>query len=261
VTVLHEVELADVLTVRTTDGAQRSVRLTLTGRAEGVPAGDENLAVRAAAGLLAHANLDASLEMVLEKRIPVGSGLGGGSSDAAAALRAVDRLLGLGTPEDALLALARALGSDVPFLLRGGAALATGRGDVLERVDAADGLRYLVLHPALFLSTARVYGALPAHGGPPRRPDEVLRALAAGDAEALAAATWNALGPAAVAVEPRLGTVWGRARERISPLVQLTGSGSTLFLPVAPGSAPAAVGLSAATRHGFVRGMPSRAAR
>jgi len=260
VTVFHEVEYADTMTVRRTLGEPGAVRIALQGLTDSVPDDGTNIAARAAVALLEQAGSDASLEIVIDKRIPVGSGMGGGSADAAGALRAVNRLLGLGASQDDLLAIARELGSDVAFQLAGGAALATGRGDVFERIDAAPGLRYLLLFPNLSLSTAEVYAALPAHGGPPRRPDAVVAALAAGDADALAAATYNALVAAALIVAPAMRDVFTRARDRVSPNVQMTGSGSAFYLPVGPNEAPAAVGLTEGAGHGFARGVPSQAA-
>ncbi len=259
VTVFHEVEYADAMTVRRTLGEPRSVRIAVQGLSAGVPEDETNLAARAAVALLELAGSDAALEIVIDKRIPVGSGMGGGSADAAGALRAVNRLLGLAASQDDLLTIARSLGSDVPFQLAGGAALASGRGDVFERIDAATGLRYLLLFPNLSLSTTRVYGALPAHGGPPRRPDAVVAALAAGDAEALAAATFNALVAPAMRVAPEMSDVFARARDRVSSAVQMTGSGSALYLPLGQDEAPAAVGLTDGAGHGFARGVPSRA--
>lgn len=229
VTVFHEIDLADRLSgVVTGDG---DVTLEVHGGGAAVPMDANNLAARAARLLLRDAGAARGIALRLEKTLPVGAGLGGGSADAAAALRLVDRLLDLRTPSERLHALAAELGSDVPFLLRGGTCLARGRGERLERVPVGPPPRFLVLLPGFGISTAAVYAALPRELPPPVDPAPLLRALASGDVRALAASTHNALLPAALAVEPRLAQVLDAVRDQLGPGVQLTGSGSALFLP------------------------------
>jgi 4-diphosphocytidyl-2-C-methyl-D-erythritol kinase len=239
VTVFHEIDLADEVTAEIRGGGgPGEVALELAGEPSAdVPADATNLAVRAARALLDASGSGAALRLRLTKRIPSGAGLGGGSADAAAALRAVDRLLGLGTPRERMLSIAATLGSDVPFLVEGGSALGRGRGEVLERVPARP-MRFLLLVPSFAIATAAVYRALPAALPPSRDPSAVLRALAAGDDAALAASATNALLGAACAVEPRLAEVLGAARAALGPRVHLTGSGSTLFVPLRPGESP-----------------------
>lgn len=131
-------------------------------QASGVPAGAENLALRAARLLRARYDLP-PLAIDLVKRIPAVSGLGGGSSDAAAVIRAVDALLHLALPIDEQASLGAELGSDVPFFVHGGAALVEGRG---ERVTPLpfEPLRFLLapLSSARPRKTARLFAALDA---------------------------------------------------------------------------------------------------
>jgi 4-diphosphocytidyl-2-C-methyl-D-erythritol kinase len=122
-----------------------------------IPAGPENLVCRAAERLLGGLRDRPGLRMRLTKRIPAGAGLGGGSSDAAAALVGIDRLLGLGLPPAALAAHAAALGSDIPYFLVGGTALLTGRGTEVEPLPDAPPAELLIVHPGAPLSTAAVY--------------------------------------------------------------------------------------------------------
>ncbi|MDR1288173.1 MAG: 4-(cytidine 5'-diphospho)-2-C-methyl-D-erythritol kinase [Treponema sp.] len=108
------------------------------------------------------------------KRVPMGGGLGGGSSDAAALLAALDRLSGAGLPAEELRAMAEKLGSDVPFFLLGGAALAGGRGERLLPVDFPAGMPVVLVNPGFASDTAAAYrrldrlrlekGAFPALG-------------------------------------------------------------------------------------------------
>jgi len=201
-----------------------------------VPPGGTNLAARAARLLLDEAGSREGVRLVLEKRIPAGAGLGGGSSDAAAALRGVNRLLGDPVAEGRLAELALSLGSDVPYFLRGGAVLARGRGEVLEAVPVAPGLRFEVFPGPGPVSTAEVYALCrPAPPGERRGPGPVLAALAAGDAPALAAACFNRLEAPARAASPALAAHLDRLRARWGTAVHMTGSGSSVFLVVSGG--------------------------
>jgi len=126
-----------------------------------IPAGPENLVFRAAERLIgAPRGRGAGLRMRLAKRIPAGAGLGGGSSDAAAALVGIDRLLGLGLTQSALAAHAAALGSDVPYFLVGGTARLTGRGIEVEPLPDTPPADLLIVYPGVALSTAAVYAQL-----------------------------------------------------------------------------------------------------
>ncbi len=125
-------------------------------------AGEDNLVGRAAALLARVAGRRLpGVKIALYKQIPVEAGLGGGSSDAAAALTALNRFWRLGFPEDKLRELGAQLGSDIPFCLQGGTALATGRGEVLEPLPALPFHWVVLAVPAgLRLSTAAVYRSL-----------------------------------------------------------------------------------------------------
>ncbi|MDX1419144.1 MAG: 4-(cytidine 5'-diphospho)-2-C-methyl-D-erythritol kinase, partial [Rubricoccaceae bacterium] len=124
-TVLVPIGWADGLTARPAPG----LRFTCSDPA--LPTDDGNLVVRAARALAGWAGVAPAAALHLAKRVPYGAGLGSGSSDAAHTLRLLARLWGLDVPADALHGLAAGLGSDVPFFLGDGPALATGRGEVL----------------------------------------------------------------------------------------------------------------------------------
>jgi len=163
-TVFQTLTLADQVTVRVSDGGD-GVRLLCSDPS--LPQDRDNLAYRAAALVAAAVPGLGRIEIELEKRIPHGAGLGGGSSDAAAVLRALARLdarvRGLDLP-----ALALALGSDVPFFLLGGTAHATGRGERLAPLPDAQGGAVTVLMPPERLATPRVFAALTEEERGPR---------------------------------------------------------------------------------------------
>ena len=124
---------------------------------EDVPA-EADLAVRAAHALQQASGCALGAEIAVDKRIPLGGGLGGGSSDAATALRALDALWGCGLGEDRLAALGLALGADVPVFVRGRNAVAEGIGERLTPVHLAPAW-YVVVHPGVAVSTAELFQA------------------------------------------------------------------------------------------------------
>jgi 4-diphosphocytidyl-2-C-methyl-D-erythritol kinase len=154
--VMQTIELGDVLRLApTADG-----RIALHCDHPELPTDGSNLIVRAAELLRARAGLpELGAEMHLRKRIPIGAGLAGGSSNGAAALHGLNTLWGLGHTPAALEALAAELGSDMPYCLAGGTQLCFGRGERLEPLPAANGLAVLLLkHPDASVSTPWAYG-------------------------------------------------------------------------------------------------------
>jgi len=125
-----------------------------------LPPGADNIAARAARVLLTHVGETRMVEIVVDKKIPVAAGLGGGSSDAATVLSGLNELCGFGVDNATLRQLAVRLGADVPFFLCDGAAWATGIGDVLEPVAAMPPVWYVLVNPGIAVSTAWVYGNL-----------------------------------------------------------------------------------------------------
>jgi len=193
--------------------------LTLTVEGLDAPAGPENLAYRAAAAL------DAKVSIRLVKRIPLGAGLGGGSSDAAAVLRA----LGAGVPPERLHAIARSLGSDVPFFLRGGTARCRGVGDLVEPLPAPKGRRFLLLLPGIHISTAAVYAAAgPLLTGPRRKATVFARRYS----DKGVAPFFNRLQAAAEGLEPRLREVREKGERVFETIFTMTGSGAAYFTPL-----------------------------
>lgn len=160
--IMQTVALHDTLTITPTPNVP-GVRLEVTGaEAEGVPADDTNLVHRAAVSLLQ--NTDApGVHVTLHKRIPSQAGLGGGSSDAAATLRAVNDLFGLSLPLQKLTEIGTALGADVPFFLTSGMALVKGLGEQVTDLKSFQPLWHLVIvKPNVGVSTAGAYAALDA---------------------------------------------------------------------------------------------------
>lgn len=164
----------------------------------------------------------------LDKRIPMAAGLGGGSSDAAAAIEAAEVMWGVGLAPDVRAQIELELGADVPFFARGGdAALVTGRGESVERLSApASDMGVLLVTPPFGLSTAQVFARFDELD-PPRRASSTDLATALRNPAALRDA--NDLWPAAASLEPRLGQIRDELERLTRGPWMMSGSGSTLF--------------------------------
>jgi 4-diphosphocytidyl-2-C-methyl-D-erythritol kinase len=154
-TVMQAVDLFDRLTV------EAAATITLETSEPALPTDDRNLVVRAARLLQEAAGIEAGARIVLDKRIPLAAGLGGGSSDAAATLLGLNRLWGLRWRRERLVELAVKLGMDVPFFLGRGRALGTSRGEVLSALPGVGGYALVLVNPGVGLSTQDVYGRVP----------------------------------------------------------------------------------------------------
>ena len=177
--VMTSVDLCDEVTIATGTGAGLRVRTNLSF----LPNNEKNLAAVAALRFQAHCGLDlGGVDLALVKRIPVCAGMGGGSSDAAAVLRGLNDLLRAGMTPKALAELGRSVGSDVPYCVLGGTALAEGTGDRLTALPPLPPCDVVLCKPAFSVSTPELFRAVDGvrlrH-----RPDTdgVLAALEAGD--------------------------------------------------------------------------------
>jgi 4-diphosphocytidyl-2-C-methyl-D-erythritol kinase len=221
------VSLADSILAKRGEG--KGVTVEVAGAEVGTD--EENLAVRAAAMVLDATGHRFAVHLTLDKRIPVRAGLGGGSSDAAAALVAVNQLAGNAIPRHELLQLAAHLGSDVPFFLSGSPlALAWGRGERLLALPPLPAAPVLLVTPPIGIGTAEAYGWVDA-----ARQSAGRRGAVAMDLDALS--RWGDIGRLAgndfesvvFARVPEIRAAF-EALVRTRPLVcRMSGSGSTLF--------------------------------
>lgn len=246
VTVYQAVSLYDEVTA--SPGTELSVRVRGEGAAD-VPAGEKNLAVRAALALAELAGVEPMVALDIRKSIPVAGGMAGGSADAAAALVACDALWQVGLSRPALLELAAGLGSDVPFALTGGTSLGTGRGERLSPVLAAGRWHWVLALAQGALATPQVYRELDrlrrqSPGPSAGRPDGLINALRSGLAGGLGKRLANDLQAAAVALRPDLARTLEAGIELGAAGALVSGSGPTCAFLV--GSADDAVRLAAA---------------
>ena len=154
--IMTTVDLYDRLSFQRIDKDQ----IILESNSGIVPNDERNLVYRAAQLLKNEYNLKYGVRIYLEKNIPVAAGLAGGSSDAAATLRGLNRLWNLGLSIEELLNLGEKIGSDVPFCVIGGTVLATGRGEKLQPIPAPPSAWVILVKPPMGVSTSDVYGGL-----------------------------------------------------------------------------------------------------
>lgn len=258
VTVYQALDLWERVTVAPApDGAGDSVTVEGPSAAE-VPTDRSNLAARAVDLLREEAGDPRPLAVHIVKGIPVAGGMAGGSADCAAALVAANRLLGLGLGRDELERRAALLGSDIPFCVRGGTVLGTGRGEELATLlHPGPELHWVVATADGSLSTPAVYAELDRQRASSERPrlgstDALLAALTGGSPHAVAAALGNDLQSAAVALRPALRRTLRAGRESGALAGLVSGSGPTcVFLCE---SADAAVGVATElSGHGVAR--------
>ncbi|MEW6447795.1 MAG: 4-(cytidine 5'-diphospho)-2-C-methyl-D-erythritol kinase [Bacillota bacterium] len=223
--VLQSVAYSDLLTI---EALPAGIHLRVTG--EPVESGGNNLVARAAERLLEATGCKRGAAIRLQKNIPVSAGLGGGSADAAATLLGLNRLWGLGCSLQFLKELGASLGSDIPFCLTGGTALATGRGETTASLPPLPECGVLLLKPPYGISSAGVYRAWDA-----LRPQ--WRAAAREMAEVLAKGRWqealrlcgNALEEAVLQEHSELGVLKRELVEQGALCALVSGSGPTVY--------------------------------
>ena len=243
-------DLRDEVCVAVRRAGAVSVALSISeegaGRPGDVPADASNLAHAAAAAFLAAAGVTARLSIDLRKRIPAAAGLGGGSSDAGAVLRALDTLYPGALPTPELSRVALELGADVPFFLDPRPAFVSGIGERIEASHGVPALFLLLCHPGEPLSTREVFGAWDALHPDRAAPDALtpssgpstMRAPETGDGGAirlsdllsgLVGELANDLEPAAVRLCPGIARLRARIEAAGALLVGMSGSGPTMF--------------------------------
>jgi 4-diphosphocytidyl-2-C-methyl-D-erythritol kinase len=190
----------------------------------------KDLAVRAHLALERHLGRRLPVQLKLEKRIPVGSGLGGGSADAAAMLHAVNELYELRLSTDELATIGATLGSDVPFLVHGGSAIVEGLGERIARHDQPPELHPVLVLPEASCPTETVYGLFDENEPEPMRADAV-RELASGTpGRPRPDGPFNDLTRAALRAAPELAELIASISRLAERPAHLSGSGSAIFV-------------------------------
>ena len=221
--VMQSVSLFDELSFGASDVV--SLDVTPPGSA---PEDESNLVARAVRAFVAASGRSEGAAIELQKRIPSGAGLGGGSSDAAATLVGLNELWNCGISRKALEKIGAGIGADVPFCVRGGTAVARGAGEALAPLAVRGELWWVIATPAESLSTAEVYARFDSLGsaGLESDPSGLADALARGDVERIGASLRNDLEVPALDVLPLLSSVRDALSSAGAVGIVMSGSGS-----------------------------------
>jgi len=227
VTIMQTISLADVLTIEPDTGLKVECEYPDL-------AGDQNLVWQAAVELAKAGNIEPKARISIEKHVPVGMGLGGGSSDAATALLGLNALWDLGLPIERLAEIAAGLGSDVSFFLWGGTALAQGRGEQITSLPSLPPLAVTLVFPDLAIpnKTAAMYSKLTrgqfSDGGVTR---QMIQILTTGQfvKESVSGLVFNAFSEVAAQSYPELTDMCRQVVEQGGPVMHLCGAGPAFF--------------------------------
>ncbi len=226
--IMHTVKLFDILDI--SFEAADKIDLKLSSDRKFLPTDDRNLCAKAAELFLKKANIFGKVKIYIKKNIPVGAGLGGGSSDAAGTLLALNKLTGKPLSSKELSELAAQIGADVPFFLYGGCMLATGIGEILSPLPAFKNEIILIAKPKYGISTPFVYKNLVLDGGTPH-PDtkSVIEGIKSGNIELVAKSAGNVLETVVTKKYPEIG-IYKEIMTRHGAVYSLmSGSGSSVF--------------------------------
>lgn len=224
-TVMQEISLCDYLYMEESD---KDVLFSCSN--PGLAAGEDNLVVKAVRLFQKESGISKGVKVFLDKKIPVGAGLGGGSSDAAATLAGLNKLWKTGYDEKKLMSLAGKLGSDVAFFVLGKTALCRGRGEVVTSHPCEAKYHYILIYPKFEISTAMVYNNFKI--GLTKNLKNVssfLQQLATGDPDKVGACLYNRLEEVVLRLYPGVETIKNVLAAYAFGGVLLSGSGSALY--------------------------------
>ena len=235
VTVFQAISLMDTLKISHADQFGISIKGDYTN---GVPLDQSNLVYKAVELMSENFDTDKTIDIEINKSIPVAGGMAGGSADAAATLLGIDALYGLGLSKDELGDVARKLGSDVPFMLHGGTAVGRGHGDEITPALSRGMYHWVIAVSSSGLSTPSVYGECDRlRTGldikDPSLNDELLQALLSGDSTRVGKSLNNDLQAAAISLRPALRLILDTGQEYGALGGIVSGSGPSVAFLVA----------------------------
>lgn len=224
--VMQTVDLSDLIWL---DESSANV-IEVESSASNIPLDGRNLAAMAARSFREYCGIQKGLRIRIEKQIPVAAGLAGGSADAAAVLRGLNRLWDTGLSTVELAQIGASVGSDVPFCVYGGCAVARGRGERISSVQHGMKPWVVLTRPPVYVSTADVYNSLTSSNYVHRvQTNLVVEALCSGDFESLKGLVSNGLAETTMRLYPEVRAFKERVEHITKAPVYMSGSGPTLF--------------------------------
>ncbi|TDL30428.1 4-(cytidine 5'-diphospho)-2-C-methyl-D-erythritol kinase [Jeotgalibacillus sp. S-D1] len=223
--VMTTVDLADRIELELVDSG--SIHILSLDRF--VPGDHRNLAYKAADLLKRRYKVKQGVAITIQKQIPVAAGLAGGSSDAAATLRGLNKLWNLNIPVDELAELGAEIGSDVSFCIYGGTALATGRGEVIQELPAPPNCWVILAKPSIGVSTADVYRSLKVDRITHPNTEAMVEAIRSQDYKGMCNHLGNALETVTLRMHPEVAHIKQQMERFGADAVLMSGSGPTVF--------------------------------
>ncbi len=224
--VMQEISLYDTVSVSKIEGTA----IKISSSASFLPVGKENIAYRACEIMREAYGLTGGYGIHIEKRIPVAAGLAGGSTDAAAVMKAIRTLENLQVSDAELMALSLKIGSDIPFCIQGGTALAEGIGDLITPLNGGSNYWILLIKPSLSVSTQHVYKALQwdsiSHHP---KTDDLIQVLPTANLHQIAPLMDNVLESVTAKEHAIIQTIKNQLMTYGAVTSQMSGSGPTVF--------------------------------
>lgn len=237
--IMQSVELSDTMVFETLDDngermppieSDLPVIFELAGSSMDIPDGNENLVIKAAKALLPHARNPRPIRIGLQKNIPSGAGMGGGSADAACTIRVLSAVWECDLSYEELLITSSTVGADVPFLIRGGCCRCRGIGEKLTPVSPLRDASIALIKPGESLSTKEIYGLFDRQNLPGRSDTEACMEALNDENESLAASRLgNALEEAAIILYPAIREIKSMLLDAGAMGAAMTGSGSVVY--------------------------------
>lgn len=204
--------------------------IVITSNIPYLPTDQNNIAYKAAQKMIERFDISSGVAIHLEKKVPVAAGLAGGSANAAAVIRGMNRLFDLNMPMDDMMALGLTLGADVPFCIQGGCAVARGIGEALTPVKSLDHVWILLSKPNIGVSTKEIYKRYDSFEIS-RHPDtpKLIQAIETGDLHTLTHQMYNVLEEVTTTLYPVILDVKRKIQQYGALGTMMSGSGPTVF--------------------------------
>jgi 4-diphosphocytidyl-2-C-methyl-D-erythritol kinase len=225
-TIMQEVDLFDTLIFKKTSGSD----ITIDHNIENLPKDSNNIICKAAFLLKKRYRIEDGIHIILDKKIPVGAGLGGGSSNAAAVIRAFNAIYSLNLSKEEMEEVANLLGADVPFFINGGLQKCEGTGEILEPLTGLKKLYYVLVNPGIMVSTKWAYeNYRKTYTDNELINKKILKAVLENDYMLLSKNLYNDLESVTIEKYPVLDKIKRELLNNKASMSMMSGSGSTVF--------------------------------
>jgi len=224
--IMQQISLFDQVRVKVREDS----KICLTCSEEKLPTNNQNIAYKAAVRMIERYDIAHGYTIHIQKEIPISAGLGGGSTDAAAVIKAINQLENLNLSRDELKTIGFELGADVPFCIEGGCAIATGLGEILEPIHGLRGIWLVLVKPEFGVSTEVVYRAIDEKEIY-KRPDNdaMKRALEQNNLKEITENLCNVLESVTIEMHPTIAVIKSKLLSYGAKAVLMSGSGPTVF--------------------------------